>query len=55
MGNTNNDILKVVKAQRRIEEIQMYGKSIWGRSHVKKSKKIYNRKRDLQVSFDFLV
>lgn len=51
MGNTNNDILKAVKAQRRNDEIERYGKSIWGRTHIKKSKKLYNRKRDLRISF----
>lgn len=53
MMNTNIDILKVVKAKQRQDEINAYGKQISFRHITYKSKKSYNRKRDRKVSFEF--
>lgn len=48
MKNKKNITISVVKLSRkqsRDEEIAMHGKQITGRTHIQKSKKIYDRKK----------
>ena len=48
---TQEDYIKASRKASREEEIKLYGKQIFNRHIVHKSKKHYNRKRDRKVPF----
>ena len=44
-NNITISVVKLSRKQNRDEEIAMHGKQITGRTHIQKSKKIYDRKK----------
>jgi hypothetical protein len=51
---TQEDYIKANRKASREEEIRLYGKQIFNRHAVHKSKKKYNRKRDRKVPLFFI-
>ena len=49
---TQEDYIKANRKASREEEIEMFGKQIYNRHLIHKSKKKYDRKRDRKVLFD---
>lgn len=47
---TQDDYIKANRKASREEEISLYGKQIYNRHTIHKSKKQYNRKRDRRTS-----
>lgn len=50
---TQEDYIKANRKASREEEIRLYGKQIYNRHVVHKSKKQYNRKRDRKIPYFF--
>lgn len=46
---TEQDYIKANRKASREEEIALYGKPIYNRHIIHKSKKLYNRRRDLKI------
>lgn len=50
---TQEDYIKANRKASREEEIRLYGKQIYNRHVVHKSKKQYNRQRDRKIPYFF--
>lgn len=48
---TQEDYIKANRKASREEEIRLYGKQIYNRHIIHKSKKQYNRKRDRKIPY----
>jgi hypothetical protein len=51
---TKDDYIKANRKASREEEIALYGKPIYNRHMIHKSKKQYNRRRDLKIPSFFI-
>lgn len=52
---TQEDYIKAYRKASREEEIRLYGKQIFNRTNIHKSKKAYNRRRDRKIPSFFLI
>lgn len=52
---TQEDYIKANRKASRDEEIRLYGKQIYNRHIVHKSKKKYNRKRDRKIPLFYCI
>ena len=52
---TEQDYIKANRKASREEEIRLYGKPIFSRYTVHKSKKMYNRQRDRKIPYFFAI
>ena len=55
MSITQEDYIKANRKASREEEISLYGKQIYNRHLIHKSKKVYNRRRDRKIPSFFLL
>lgn len=53
-GFTQEDYIKANRKASREEEIRLYGKQIFNRTNIHKSKKKYDRRRDRKIPSFFL-
>lgn len=51
---TQEDYIKANRKASREEEISLYGKQIYNRHLIHKSKKVYNRRRDRKIPSFFI-